>query len=1124
MTDFNQDTNQEKDDRLKRILSAADQDDEKLDHNSSEEDADLKESGNENFYNEDKDEIISEDANEIQFNSITLETKFDETNEVNEEFDLPDLTQPAALSDTPVKPILLDNQTQTVPQKDISIDKTAPSQNAYYGRTIQAPLPNIKQSPNNLNHGYPSNNQKYYQHSLKQNPEGTKLRQNYLKTYQVEKPKNPPQLPSAEEGKGINWKFAGGCFLRSFILAIFGLVILGVCGLSILLVQYYRVLKELPNIEDLKQRASHFETTRILDRNGNLLYEIIDPNAGRRTYVTLDKISPYLVAATIATEDKEYYNHPGYNIMAIFRAFFQNASAGETVSGASTITQQLARNLLFSPEERSDRSYQRKVREAILAAELTRRYSKDEILEIYLNENYYGNLSYGVEAAAETYFHTTAAKLSLGQAAFLAGLPQAPSVYDVYTNREQTLNRLSEVLVLMYKVSQEQGCIYVSNSPQRICIDAVSATQARNEILNYAFPSPNIPMNYPHWVNYIRQQLETQFDPQTIYRSGFTVYTTLEPEMQKIAERVVKQQVEKLKGDNVTDGALVAIQPQSGEILAMVGSADFFDNKIDGQVNMAINPRQPGSSIKPITYLAAFEKGWTAATLIWDVPSEFPPSGNPDDPSPPYIPQNYDEKFHGPVTVRTALANSYNVPAVKALQFIGIYDNPDTPAKDGFIEMAKRLGITTLNRPDYGLALTLGGGDVSLLELTGAYAVLANGGKKAPLISITKIIDREGNIVYEAPHDSAPQIIRPEHAYLITSILSDNKARTPMFGADSVLKLPFPAAVKTGTTNDFRDNWTIGYTPQLVVGVWVGNADYSPMNHISGVTGAAPIWSEFMKTVIPQINNGEAQDFPRPAGIIEKVICEISGTEPSQWCPKQTKEIFAADQPPLPKEDDLWQKIWIDTWTGLRASDACGNFREEAFVLNVTDPFAIKWIKKDSDGKAWAEKMGFKKPFQFVPSRACQENDPRVKLEFIQPKDGDNITTPSLDIYAIVNATQNFKSYQLDYGIGGDPQEWETIIEDNHPSDAKDKLVSWDLSEIPNGLITLRLTIFSTQDTQAELKIHINIQVPTPTPTLTPTPEPTETMMPTFTNTPTETTLPSPTMAPSMTPTPSNTP
>jgi len=471
--------------------------------------------------------------------------------------------------------------------------------------------------------------------------------------------------------------------LRVFIIILFGLVGLALLGGSIALYQYYSIARTLPSVSDLRERASQFETTRILDRNGNVLYEIIDPTAGRRTYVPLERISPNVVAATIATEDKDFYSHPGFDPWAIIRALWENYRTEGQGGGASTITQQLARNLLLTPEERVQRTYTRKAREIILAAEITRRYSKDEILELYLNENYYGNLAYGIEAAAETYFNKTADQLTLAESAFLAGLPQSPSIYDIFTNPEITLTRHQQVLVLMFQLSLERGCIPVSNSDEPVCVTPPDATSAANEIKAYPFRPPNIEIKYPHWVNYVRGQLEELYDPQTIYRSGFTIYTTLDPNLQDTAQRIVTEQVAALIDKNAHNGALVAIKPSTGEILAMVGSANFYDDSIDGQVNMATSPtRQPGSSIKPINYVAAFEKGWTPATLIWDVPSEFPPSGNPNDPREPYKPVNYDNRFHGPVTVRTALSNSFNVPAVKTLNFVGIYDDPETPEKE----------------------------------------------------------------------------------------------------------------------------------------------------------------------------------------------------------------------------------------------------------------------------------------------------------------------------------------------------------------------------------------------------------------------------------------------------------
>ncbi len=899
-----------------------------------------------------------------------------------------------------------------------------------------------------------------------------------------------------------------GCLVRGIIITIFAGVLIALVAGSFVVYQYFRIARSLPDVSQLREKASQFETTRILDRNGNVLYEIVDPNAGRRTYVPLSRISPYLVAATVATEDKEFYNHPGFDLLAIFRAFLQNYQSGETVSGASTITQQLARNLLFTPEERNEQSYSRKIREAVLAAELTRIYSKDDILELYVNENYYGNLAYGVEAASETYFGTTAANLTLGQASFLAGLPQAPAVYDIYTNRDVTLGRQEDVLVLMYETSQEEGCIYVSNSSQRICMDPVSAASAANEMKTYQFESPDIEMRYPHWVNYVRTLLEAQYDPQEIYRAGFSVYTTLDPALQDLAEEIVENQVQALAANHASNGALIAIRPSTGEILAMVGSADFYSEAISGQVNMSISPRQPGSAIKPITYLAAFEKGWTASTLIWDVETEFSPSGQPNDPSPSYIPVNYDGRYHGPVTVRTALANSFNVPAVKALDFVRIYDDPETAVQDGFIAMARKLGIATLNRPDYGLSLTLGGGEVTLLELTNAYSTLANQGRRLPPAAISRITDFSGNLIYEYQTPPLEQVIRPEHAFLITSILADNEARTPMFGRNSVLNLPFQVAAKTGTTNDFRDNWTMGYTTDLAVGVWVGNADYTPMQNTTGLSGAAPIWAGFMSQAVQQLSGGNPSPFSRPGGIVERIICDISGTEPSQWCPRQRTELFAADQLPLPATNDLWRKEQVDTWTGLWASNDCKDFIEERFVLNVTEPSAKRWIRRDPAGEAWAESIGFKNPVPFAPTRACTRDDPHPVLSFAYPRDGDILREGIVDIYIQANADRNFDYIRLEYGLGENPVDWIVLDQKTTPFPNPDRIYTWDLAEIPQGVITLRLYMHSTEDTFAQVSVRVRNEAPTPTPT------PTTTTTPTLLPTETPTSTPTPTVPP----------
>jgi len=447
---------------------------------------------------------------------------------------------------------------------------------------------------------------------------------------------------------------------------------------------------------------------------------------------------------------------------------------------------------------------------------------------------------------------------------------------------------------------------------------------------------------------------------------------------------------------------------------------------------------------------------------------------------------NYDGKFHGPVTVRTALANSYNIPAVKTLQFVGIYDDPNVPGEDGLIAFARRMGITTLTRTDYGLSLTLGGGEVTLMDMTSAFSVFANSGARVEPMAITRITDYSGNVIFQAEQPQAKQVLKPEYAYLISSILSDNAARTPMFGANSVLNLPFPVAAKTGTTNDYRDNWTLGYTPDLAVGTWIGNADYSEMEHISGIAGAAPIWSEFMKIAEPYLTNQSPSPFVRPAGIVDKVICSISGTEPSDYCPSQRSEIFYSEQPPLPKTEDLWQEAQVDTWTNLAVSSACEGYSARKFVLNVKDKWAIKWIQETDEGQKWAKNNGFTPPVTFIPERACQADDPRPTLVFVGVEDHQTIFQNPLDLYAVVNATSGFKSFYLEYGLGEGPTEWKRLVESGgHPSDQPQKLLTWNLDSVPSGIVTLRLYMESTNNTYAEKLFRLNIQAPTPTPTPT---------------------------------------
>ncbi len=925
-----------------------------------------------------------------------------------------------------------------------------------------------------------------------------------------------------------------GCLFRalwySLIAAFFGLL-LGVIALTY---GYWSIARDLPPIDDLRERASQFETARVFDARGNVLYDILDPQAGRRTYITLDKMAPALIAATIATEDQNFYEHPGFDPVGILRAIWQNLQAGDTVSGASTITQQLVRALVLPPEEAAQRTNLRKIREIILAAEITRRYSKTEILELYLNEINYGNLAYGVEAAAETYFNKPANVLTLSEAAMLAGLPQSPAVYDIYTNPEAVRARQRDVLFLMVSLSEERGCIPVrlnaEATPQRVCVNAEDMGQAMLDLGTRTFTPPRSSARFPHWVNYVRQLVEERFGAQALYRSGYNIYTTLEPDLQVLAENAVAEQVAALAERNVTNGALVALRPGTGEIVVLVGSDDYNDPR-DGQINMALVPRQPGSSIKPLTYALAFERGWTPATLVWDVPTEFPDGANPA-----YAPVNYDGRFHGPTLVRGALANSYNIPAVKALQFVGVYgtlvgEGAQVEAKSGLIPFLETLGVDTLTRTDYGLSLTLGGGEVPLMEMVGAYGALAQGGRRVFPVAVLKVTDARGNLICQQPLSPAQvvadpppcqpppanwgaEVLSPQTAYLISDILTDNDARAPAFGLDSPLRLSFPAAVKTGTTNDYRDNWTIGYTPDLVTGVWVGNADYTEMERTSGVTGAAPIWHAFMELAL----SGQATWFTPPAGLVEKEICAVSGAEPSEFCPpdqRRTEKFDQAHLPP-PRERDLWQKAFVDPFTNLRQTSECAQayqneqlYTQERAVVGVTDPSAQKWLTEDPNGQEWAARLGFFTPLVWAPARECALSDPRPIMALSFPPEGATLEPGQWQILGQAGATADFDRYVIEYGLSHDPQGWGLVQGDTTTAVLDPgRLADWDASGLPDGPATLRLTVYSRSGGSAEYRVRFNVIRPTPTPAPTDTP----------TLTPTNTATAPPTATPTVTP------
>ena len=666
---------------------------------------------------------------------------------------------------------------------------------------------------------------------------------------------------------------------KTLLLIIAGIGVAVLLVMGFLLVGYARIAATLPPPNELRDRANTFKTTTIYDRDGNLIYEVFPADSGRRTMAPLADISPNMINATLAVEDPNFYQHPGVDPVGVARALYYIFRRGATRPGGSSLVQQLVKLTYLS----SEKSMERKIKEAVLSLEINRRYTKDDILEIYLNHIFYGNLSYGVEAAAQTYFGKHASDLTLAETSLLAGIPQYPGQYDPYTHWQATRNRQADVLRLMV----EHGFI----TPQ----EASRAWKAYDgKTPEEALHRPPADFRYPHFVLMVREELEATYGPEVVTKGGLRVYTTLSSSLQDAAEDAVAQGMASLqqRKANANNAALVALDPDTGEVLALVGSADFNDEAIDGQVNMAVTPRQVGSTIKPLDYLSTFEMPedyWTPATIVVDERTEFP-----DGPGrPPYVPRNYDGKFHGPVSVRSALANSYNIPAVKALQHAGI------PA---FKELAQRLGISTLTREDYGLALALGSGEISLLEMVSAYAVFDNGGMRRDPHIITRVETQDGDLLADNSHPYAVSAITPEHAFLITSILSDYQARQPAFGgAARWLELPDrPVAAKTGTTNDWRDGWTIGYTPQLVAGVWVGNTDNTPMNKLSGVSTAAPIWKAFMVRAHEAL---PVQSFAPPPGIVQLEICNDTGELAGLDCEHRRPEYFKSDQLPPPPQN-----------------------------------------------------------------------------------------------------------------------------------------------------------------------------------------------------------------------------
>lgn len=831
---------------------------------------------------------------------------------------------------------------------------------------------------------------------------------------------------------------SAGVSLLSFFLGGIGVLFLGVLALAagtlvvsaaVGLNAYNSYVKDLPDPSSISTETSQqFKTTRIYDRTGTvLLYELFDPTGGNRTHVKLNRIPQSCIDVSVALEDKSFWSNAGVDPFAFGRALYVTLIRQSQIQGASTITQQLVKNVLIPVEDRAKPLVDRKVKEMILAYEITRRYTKEQILEWYLNTNYYGGVAYGLEAAADYYFGKHAQDLTLSECATLAEISNSPA-YNPIDNPDDALKRRDIALDQLLLIFPDR---YTSKQIVDAKKEKIVVVQKKFEI------------KAPHFAIYVRNVLIDRFGADVVNRGGLTVYTTLDWNAYQMAEQVAREQIKKLTEEkrNVTNASVVVIRPSTGEVVALVGSVDYFDKNIDGQVNIATAARQPGSSFKLFNYLTAFSKGMSPATVVYDVRTAFD-----DSPNPPFTPENYDRKYHGPVSLRTALGSSFNIPAVLVLQKTGVRDVVNT---------AHRLGINTLNREKYGLALTLGGGEVSLLDMAYAFGVVGNGGVMAGVgvpieqqkpgyrtldpVVVLKVNDANGKTIYEYNKPETQQVVTPQVAYLITDVLSDNNARAPGFGLNSVLKLTRPAAVKTGTTSDWKDNWTVGYTPDYVVGVWVGNANGAEMEHISGITGAAPIWAQVMERLH---QNLPVKPFVEPPDMVHLNVCAASGLLPTPYCPQIVKEIFIKGQEPK-EPDNIYKPFRIYKPNGKLATAQDPPDQVATMVFPIYPPEAQDWARENNIPQP---------PTEFDTTYLASTADGRVAI--LSPAAYTSVKG-TVEVRGNVRL-DDLERWRVAFGSGLDPTQWTEIGAGNGRVE-NGVLAAWPAGGL-NGLYTLQLT------------------------------------------------------------------
>lgn len=675
------------------------------------------------------------------------------------------------------------------------------------------------------------------------------------------------------------------------------LIVLSCGALAAGLFLFWVATLTIPNIQSFEERRVGV-STKIYDRTGTVVLYDLNQNT-RRTVVKDEEISDYIKQATVAIEDAGFYSHYGIDFSSIIRAVIVNILNGRFDQGGSTITQQVVKNSLLT----TDKKLSRKFKEWILAINLERIMSKTQILNLYLNESPYGGNIYGVEEAAQTFFGKSAKNVTLAEAAYLAALPQAPSYYSPYGNHRSDLDARKNLVL--------------SKMLEHKLISQNIHDQAKNEKVTF-LPSKFASIKAPHFVMYVKEYLEKTYGVDSLEQRGFKVITTLDYELQKKAEEMTRRiALTNSKNYNASNAALVALDPKTGDILTMVGSRDYFDKEIDGNFNVTTARRQPGSAFKPFVYATAFNKGYLPETVVFDLRTEFSTNCSPQglpltNTASCYHPENYDLLYPGPISLRNALAQSRNIPAIKTLYLAGLTDS---------LRLAKDMGITTLTNTDnYGLTLVLGGGEVSPLDITSAYSVFANNGIKNKPVSILKITDKGGVIIEEAKR-SPTRVLDENVSLMINDVLSDDTARTPAFGAHSKLYIAgYDVAVKTGTTNDYRDAWIVGYSPTLAVGAWAGNNDNSPMEKKVAGFIIAPLWNEFITEALTSFPNEKFSkpEYPDTTNLKPILRGEYDPTNPHEILYYIDKDNPLGPSPLRPENDpqfNLWE-LPVQIWAG----------------------------------------------------------------------------------------------------------------------------------------------------------------------------------------------------------------